>query len=520
METISSSSGIRGSVESLIGGRSENQDSYGMSETRLGMLIVVCDGMGGGPAGKTASSIATQAIIDYVSGADPDAYPGNVLSDAVVAANEAVLAEVAKNPVLKGMGTTCVCVLITKEDAFVVHIGDSRCYQLRGTNMVFRTADHSYVGELIRRGSMTEEEGRTSRYSNVITRAIGASPEISPEVDVVPYKPGDRFALMSDGIWGTMPEPQLVRLLAQRIDPAILVPQLAEHIDNLGKNEGGGHDNLTLAIVDIPGKSKTLNDRFSENNSQKTSSDKTAPTKNDDGYVLEEMLDKEGEDVKSSNRSTLTWILGGALLACIAVIAIIIFKGNNDAEKAEKVQETLINNPVNTGSQNELAVTQTADKQTQSTKSESADRNAQNAVEAVESHKSDKEKSSDETSVEKKEDTLTESTDNEVIKNLRAAIKHLESIETFNAKYKDKDAAVEAKGQLVDNAVSCLKMAAQKSATKEEQREINAIVKEVKDSHKILSFVYYKEQTKKFESTEDSNKLIKKLKARIEKLIK
>ena len=72
METISDSSGVRGSVESLIGGRQENQDSYGMAETRLGMLVAVCDGMGGGPAGKTASSIATQAIIDYVSGASAD----------------------------------------------------------------------------------------------------------------------------------------------------------------------------------------------------------------------------------------------------------------------------------------------------------------------------------------------------------------------------------------------------------------------------------------------------------------
>ncbi|MDE6382660.1 MAG: protein phosphatase 2C domain-containing protein, partial [Muribaculaceae bacterium] len=127
MENFSDSTGARGSVESLIGGRSENQDSYGMSETRLGMLVVVCDGMGGGPAGKTASTIATQAILDFVSGSPVDRDPVSVLEDAGVAANEAVMAAVAADPALKGMGTTCVCVLICKGKAFVMHIGDSRC---------------------------------------------------------------------------------------------------------------------------------------------------------------------------------------------------------------------------------------------------------------------------------------------------------------------------------------------------------------------------------------------------------
>lgn len=252
METFSDSTGIRGSVESLIGGRNENQDSYGMAETRLGMLVAVCDGMGGGPAGKTASSLATQAILDYVSGADTGKSPVSVLSDAVVAANEAVLAAVAQNPALKGMGTTCVCVLITPHEAYIAHVGDSRCYQLRGSKAVFRTADHSYVGEMVRHGTLTEEEARNSQYSNVITRAIGVGQDIDPEIDVVDYKPGDRFALMSDGIWGTLPEPQLVKFLSKPENPAIIVPEIAGNIDALGADNGGGHDNLTLAIIDTP----------------------------------------------------------------------------------------------------------------------------------------------------------------------------------------------------------------------------------------------------------------------------
>ena len=369
METISDSSGIRGSVESLIGGRQENQDSYGMAETRLGMLVVVCDGMGGGPAGKTASTIATQAIIDYVSGAAADANPASVLEDSVVAANEAVLAAVVQNPAFKGMGTTCVCVLIAKTQAYVVHVGDSRCYQIRGGKMVYRSADHSYVGELVRRGTMTEEEARTSRYSNVITRAIGAGPDIQPEVDVVSYKPGDRFALMSDGIWGSMPEQNLVDILSEKDDPATLVPEIAQHVDAIGKNNGGGHDNLTLALVELPGPRQSLNDKLGgaaasartvnsragqqpvKISPAKSPVQKVAPADKSGNadYKLEEMAEETELKKKKTKHSSVTWILASGLFICIAVICYLLVWNSGDREliaKGEEQQQTTAVDPV------------------------------------------------------------------------------------------------------------------------------------------------------------------------------
>lgn len=356
METISDSSGVRGSVESLIGGRQENQDSYGMAETRLGMLVAVCDGMGGGPAGKTASSIATQAIIDYVSGASADGNPASVLEDAVVSANEAILAAVSDDPALKGMGTTCVCVLIVKSRAYIVHVGDSRCYHLRGNNVIFRTSDHSYVGELVRRGTMTEEDARTSRYSNVITRAIGAGTDISPEVDEVTWRPGDRFALMSDGIWGTMPEPRLVSLLAERSDPATLVPDIAARVDALGKNNGGGHDNLTLALVDLPGQQQTVNDRFRTDDRKTASAGSPASSRQSEAsvarpghamslgqddseseYVLEEIEEKESAENKKRHTCAIIWILAAALLACIIVIIFLLARPGKSGDASSSV---------------------------------------------------------------------------------------------------------------------------------------------------------------------------------------
>ncbi|MDE6393329.1 MAG: protein phosphatase 2C domain-containing protein [Muribaculaceae bacterium] len=337
MENFSDSTGARGSVESLIGGRSENQDSYGMSETRLGMLVVVCDGMGGGPAGKTASTIATQAILDFVSGSPVDRDPVSVLEDAGVAANEAVMAAVAADPALKGMGTTCVCVLICKGKAFVMHIGDSRCYLLRDGKAVFRTADHSYVGELVRRGTMSEEEARNSRYSNVITRAVGTGPEVIPEVDVVACRPGDRFALMTDGIWGAMPEPQLVVLLCSAGEPPELVTDVVRRTDSIGVASGGGHDNLTLAVVDLPGGSKrtavTLNDRFADRRRPSPSPNAAVET-------------GEPERNTAARTSWPLWLMGGLLLMAVCVISFMLHREYGRSEAAEHGQSETVRSVV------------------------------------------------------------------------------------------------------------------------------------------------------------------------------
>ena len=259
METFSYKSSIIGAVESKIGGRKENQDSYGTAETPSGMLVVVCDGMGGGPAGKTASMLATQAIIDYVSGAPVDKDPAAIMKEAGLAANEAVIAAVERDPTLRGMGTTTVSILFTGSKAYILHVGDSRCYQLRNGHYIFRTQDHSYVGDMVRLGQLTEEEARNSSYSNIITRAIGIGHELNVDVDTVDYEPGDRFALMSDGIWGSMPETQLIVLLSSSDSPSTLVEELCERVDNIGMEKGGKHDNLTLAVVDILAKDEPTN---------------------------------------------------------------------------------------------------------------------------------------------------------------------------------------------------------------------------------------------------------------------
>lgn len=290
MEFISTSLPYEGAMSSHIGGRKENQDTVGYSETGRGLLLVVCDGMGGGPAGKTASAIAANAIIAYVKTGKPiphfvenllgvapaapvqtEAKPSDdsepplpepkigeetvadnstVLRDAVKYANTCLSEAIALHPAFRGMGTTATAVLIDNKCAVLAHVGDSRIYQLRSGRIVFRTADHSFVGQLVRDGKLTEEQARLSAKSNIITRALGVDSDVDVDIDVRPYEKGDRFVLCTDGIWGAMPQPELVKELSQKAELGGVLDSVNSSVDTIGIGKGGHHDNFSAIIME------------------------------------------------------------------------------------------------------------------------------------------------------------------------------------------------------------------------------------------------------------------------------
>lgn len=252
-------------AESRIGGRPENQDSYGWQNTDFGYLVTVCDGMGGGPGGKTASTIAVQEIVAGISEASKEDEVSNVIKKAVMRANMAVIEAGNETPRLKGMGSTATVLLISEKSAFIAHVGDSRVYQVRGGRKIFRTFDHSMVFEMVANGVITEEQARLSAQSNIITRALGIHPDIEVDVQEVAYEKGDRFILCSDGIHGTMPEKELVKLFSSKKSKlGVLTDDIATYVDNIGHSSGGGHDNLTIAMIETNINSK-LKPKMSRN---------------------------------------------------------------------------------------------------------------------------------------------------------------------------------------------------------------------------------------------------------------
>lgn len=249
LKQIKTSQPFLGFIESRQGGRSENQDSCGFADTLLGLLVVVCDGMGGGPGGKTASIVAVETIIRTVRSATADSDRVKTIEAAIRNAHHQLLALQKEKPSLTGMGTTATILLINKQSAMVAHVGDSRVYQLRWGNKVFRTEDHSLVGEMVRKKAMTEDEARTSSNSNLIQRALGVGAEVKADICERPYEKGDRFMLCTDGVWGVMKEKELMESVARTKTLSGALEKTMVKVDELGMADGGRHDNFTMALL-------------------------------------------------------------------------------------------------------------------------------------------------------------------------------------------------------------------------------------------------------------------------------
>ena len=240
-----------GFIDSRIGGRKENQDSAGLKETKLGYLVVVCDGMGGMQGGSVASQLAVQTILETVASADKQSNPSMTLIKAIRNANMAIIEEGQNNPNLQGMGTTVTALLLTPYSALTAYVGDSRIYQLRKGKKVFRTFDHSMVFEMVRKKVISEEQARLSAQSNVILKALGITPDIEVEIEELPYLKGDRFILCTDGFWGAMPEDEFIRHLSENNPINKILDSTANVVESIGRNSGNEYDNLTAAILEM-----------------------------------------------------------------------------------------------------------------------------------------------------------------------------------------------------------------------------------------------------------------------------
>lgn len=251
LNIVSNECSLHGAAYSNIGGRPENQDSLCVCDTQLGLLVVVSDGMGGGPGGKTASSIAVDVIARTVADYPYEASREEALKVAIGRANDAMAAKVMETPELAGMGATAVIALVNRQSAVVANIGDSRFYRFGKGKTIFRTQDHSLVGELVRRNVLTEEQARTSPQSNVITKALGTTNDHVPDIYEVCYHKGDRLVLCTDGVWGCMTDKELVMRLSAPMEIGNVVNTLAAEVDRIGYSKGGYHDNHTLAVLEM-----------------------------------------------------------------------------------------------------------------------------------------------------------------------------------------------------------------------------------------------------------------------------
>ncbi len=207
-------------------------------------LFVVADGLGGHEAGEVASSIAVETVRDHA----PRRPDSKALGRAVRAANREVIRAAREGYGKQGMGTTMTAAIVERTRIALAHVGDSRAYLLHEGVLQRVTEDHSMVADMIRRGQLTEAEARYHPNRSVITRALGTDPNMAADTYEVEAAPGDRLLLASDGLTGMIEDGMIAELLATYRDPAVAARMLVD-----AANEAGGHDNISVIVVDIEG---------------------------------------------------------------------------------------------------------------------------------------------------------------------------------------------------------------------------------------------------------------------------
>lgn len=231
--------------------RDNNEDSVAFEESAR--VAVLADGMGGYNAGEIASGMATAFIKSELSRwlveAGPTAQAKEVrraMEICVDNANLAIFNSANSNAAYAGMGTTLVVGVFRDDRLLLGHIGDSRCYRLRGGSLSQITKDHSLLQEQIDAGLITTEQAATSSIKNLVTRALGVEDVVALDVNEHVVEPGDLYLMCSDGLSDMVTD----ELIARIVNEDAGLDQKADLLISAA-NENGGRDNISVLMVSV-----------------------------------------------------------------------------------------------------------------------------------------------------------------------------------------------------------------------------------------------------------------------------
>jgi protein phosphatase len=247
-----------------------NEDHHAVHSFRAGgegselvTVAVVADGIGGHRAGEVASEMATQIVMER-AGQWPGGDYRTLLSSAFGEAARQIAARAHSSSDLHGMGTTCAMAVVAGRRLFIAYAGDSRIYLIRNNTIRQISVDHTWIQEAIDYKLITREEGRTHPNRHVVRRHLGGKPDVQPDFRLrladgeskeqseqnqgLTLNPGDAVLLCSDGLTDLVEDPEILEAGLTRPDDldgavAALI-QLAR--------ERGGHDNITVVILQVP----------------------------------------------------------------------------------------------------------------------------------------------------------------------------------------------------------------------------------------------------------------------------
>jgi protein phosphatase len=217
-------------------------------------FFALADGMGGHVAGEVAAAETVHALCDLVERQvheKPSYLAGSsevyqLLKSAIQRVNRHVYQMSARMQELNGMGTTLCCLLFHKEGLTYAHVGDSRIYRFRNNTLELLTQDHSLLKDLLKSGNF--EEKKKKFYKNIITRAMGTGPRVSPTIGEGEVREGDVYMMCSDGLSDLLTLREMQLILSGSNGIAETAPALIT-----SAKKKGGHDNITVVLTEVKG---------------------------------------------------------------------------------------------------------------------------------------------------------------------------------------------------------------------------------------------------------------------------
>jgi serine/threonine protein phosphatase PrpC len=231
--------------------RQGNEDSGFVSP----QLIAVADGMGGHAAGEVASRIAVEVLQSLVPALVSTDIDEDSVEDLLMHSLHSIDLEISvvtdEEIEKRGMGTTLTALLIRDKYISLLHVGDSRCYRLRGNTLEQLSNDHTVIQELLDQGAISEAEAVDHPQRSMLTQALRGDGDVTPVLQMYEIKKGDRYLLCSDGLSGVLTEKEIkIGLKKSNKDEAVKFLVDATYVN-------GAPDNVTVLIADISDEATT-----------------------------------------------------------------------------------------------------------------------------------------------------------------------------------------------------------------------------------------------------------------------
>jgi protein phosphatase len=229
--------------------RKNNEDAVTVNP--ITGVAVLADGMGGYNAGEVASAMATSFIHAelgrWMGEGGHEAHVREIkraMEICVDNANRSIFNAANSNPLYTGMGTTLVMGVFQGNRAMIGHVGDSRCYRLRGDSFQQLTRDHSLLQEQIDAGLISPEQAQYATHKNLVTRALGVEDTVLLEVNEFRVEDGDLYLFCSDGLSDMLPDNRIAAIL---VGAGTLAEKAAALVE--GANASGGRDNISVILA-------------------------------------------------------------------------------------------------------------------------------------------------------------------------------------------------------------------------------------------------------------------------------